>query len=291
MALPTYQLGTVPSVAEFNAFLRPNFDQDPPAELFPGHLYRLTDDALSNTTGSIKPDYRGFANALLVTAGIGLSIAYAAGTVIVPGGAPTAIAAGNLPLPDNSTNWIYVTTTGSIATSTTKPSLGLIIAQVITLNAAVSTVTDWRNRAFHVVPGLIDPARLGTATPSSTTFLRGDQSWAQLTIGVLPSTEILTTTAAMSANNSYTANNVALVQLTLPPTAAYGSTIQVEGKGTGGWKILQNSGQIIYFGNAATTLSTGSIASTNQRDVLTLKCVTANTDWQVTNSIGILNLV
>ncbi|MDP3769245.1 MAG: hypothetical protein Q8S13_14630, partial [Dehalococcoidia bacterium] len=37
--------------------------------------------------------------------------------------------------------------------------------------------------ASQIVSGTLGPARLGTGTPVSTTFLQGDQTWAQPALG------------------------------------------------------------------------------------------------------------
>lgn len=111
--------------------------------------------------------------------------------------------------------------------------------------------------------------------------------------GGLTWTDVTGTTQAMAVNNGYTANNAGLVTLTLPASAAYGSTMAVCGKGAGGWKIAQNSGQTIHFGSSAGTTSGvgGSLASTNQYDVVFILCTVANTDFTVIDSIGNLTVV
>lgn len=119
----------------------------------------------------------------------------------------------------------------------------------------------------------------GTITIAST---GGGLAWVDVT----------GTTQAMAVNTGYTANNASLVTLTLPSTAAYGSILAVVGKGAGGWKIAQNAGQTIHFGFVNTTTGTGgSLASTNQYDVVYLVCSTASTDFVVTNSIGNITVV
>jgi len=100
-------------------------------------------------------------------------------------------------------------------------------------------------------------------------------------------TEVTGTSQAMAADSGYIANNAGTVTLTLPTTTEIGDTIIVTGKGAGGWSIAQNAGQTIYFGTSATTTGvTGSLASTEDRDSLTLVCVTANNDFNVISSIG-----
>ena len=103
----------------------------------------------------------------------------------------------------------------------------------------------------------------------------------------MPWTEVTGTSQTMAINNAYIANNAALVTLTLPATAAIGDIVQIIGKGAGGYKIAQNAGQTIYFGNQTSTTGVGgSVDSTHQRDAIELVCVTANNDWGVTSSIG-----
>ena len=95
-------------------------------------------------------------------------------------------------------------------------------------------------------------------------------------------TEVTGTTQAMAADNGYVANNGALVVFTLPTTAAFGTVINLVGKGAGGWRIDQNSGQNIQVGSVSSTVGTGgSVASTNRFDSLELLCTTADTTWTV----------
>lgn len=99
-------------------------------------------------------------------------------------------------------------------------------------------------------------------------------------------TNVSGTSASMAANNGYTANNAGLVTLTLPSTAAVGDEVIVAGFGSGGWTIAQGTSQIIHFGSAATTTTSGTLASTNQYDGVTLRCVVANTTFVVTSAQG-----
>lgn len=100
------------------------------------------------------------------------------------------------------------------------------------------------------------------------------------------------TTVTMAINTGYVADNAALVTLTLPATAAFGSIFIIQGKGAGGWTIAQQSGQQIHLGNTATTAGTGgSLSSTNQWDSVTLVCVTANTTFAAYGSIGNITVV
>lgn len=92
--------------------------------------------------------------------------------------------------------------------------------------------------------------------------------------------EVSGTSANMVADAGYVSNNAGLVTLTLPATAAFGTSINIIGKGAGGWAIAQNAGQNVQIGNLSSTIGVGgSVASTNQFDSLELICTTANTTW------------
>ena len=130
-----------------------------------------------------------------------------------------------------------------------------------------------------------------TGTASGTTFLRGDGAWATPAGGGgITWSEITATTATAAINNGYIANNASLVTITLPPTAAVGSVVEVTGK-LGGWKIVYGTGDIIHFGNLDTTVTTGYLQSTLVRDSISLVCVVADTEWNVVSSIGNITIV
>lgn len=92
----------------------------------------------------------------------------------------------------------------------------------------------------------------------------------------------------MSVNTVYEINNGAsLVTLTLPVTASVGDLIKIVGQSSGGWSIAQNSGQSIKYPIQTTTTGVGgSLASTNQYNVVLLHCVIANTTWVVEYATG-----
>lgn len=103
--------------------------------------------------------------------------------------------------------------------------------------------------------------------------------------------DVTAATQAMAINTGYTANSSSLITFTLPATAAYGTELYVVGKGTGLWTIVQNASQIIHFGSVNTTVTTGSLSSTLQYDVVGLVCSVANTEWTVIQSIGDITYV
>lgn len=95
------------------------------------------------------------------------------------------------------------------------------------------------------------------------------------------------TTQSMTIDNGYVPTNTALTTITLPSTAAFGSTVAIAGYGAGGWKLAQNSGQIINFGTYPTTTGTsGALYSSASIDSVTLLCIVANTTWTVISAVG-----
>lgn len=103
--------------------------------------------------------------------------------------------------------------------------------------------------------------------------------------------EVTGTTQQMDINKSYSANNAALVTLTLPASSIKGDQLTVYGKGAGGWKIVQNSGQQIIVGESASTLSSGSVQSTYRYDIIKLTCITDNDVWTASAQSGNLAVV
>lgn len=100
------------------------------------------------------------------------------------------------------------------------------------------------------------------------------------------------TTQAASVNNGYIANNAGLVTITLPAVAEVGSIISVQGAGAGGWKIAQNTSQVIRTnGGSSLTGTGGSIASSSQYDSLSLMCITENTNWVIRDAYGNFNVI
>lgn len=103
--------------------------------------------------------------------------------------------------------------------------------------------------------------------------------------------EITGTTQAAAVNTKYYANNAGLVTITLPATAAQGDQVLIRGKGAGGWKLAQNSGQTIHGASDTTTGVGGSLASQARYDCVTVECITANTDFIIINQRGTLTTV
>lgn len=105
--------------------------------------------------------------------------------------------------------------------------------------------------------------------------------------GVISWVEVTTTSQSADVDTGYITNNANLVTVTLPSTIAVGEVVRISGKGAGMWRVAQNAGQTIYFGNQSTTTGAGGrLDATHRRDAIELVCVTANSDFNVISSIG-----
>jgi hypothetical protein len=101
--------------------------------------------------------------------------------------------------------------------------------------------------------------------------------------------DVAGTSQSASVNNGYVISNASQTTVSLPATAAVGSVISVQGKGAAGWILGANTGQVINYGSSPTS-ATGSLTSTNQFDAVTVVCITANSVWGVSQSIGTLTV-
>lgn len=108
-----------------------------------GHLPRLTDDSLSNTPGQLKDRVNSLKANLLVTAGSGLSINYAAGSALL-GNVFTSIAPGNRIVPASTTTIIYLSKAGSVIASNNVPVVRYLLAAVTTDTVSVTNILDLR---------------------------------------------------------------------------------------------------------------------------------------------------
>lgn len=136
-----------------------------------------------------------------------MTVAVASGTVRI-GGADVAVSSGNLTVTANATgnprlDLIVVNGSGTksvragTAASTPKfpsiPGSSVVLAAIYVPSGITAVtanhITDKRQFVSHVHPasevgsGTIATARLGSGSATSTTFLRGDQTWASLTAG------------------------------------------------------------------------------------------------------------
>lgn len=211
----------------------------------------------------------------------------------------TATSAGTM-LRANGTNWLASTSTfaDTYAASSLLYSngantvTGLATANSATLVTDATGVPSWTSSMTN---GQILIGSTGaTPVPATITGTLGitvTNGAGTITISGGGSgigwTEVTGTSQTMAADNGYVSSNPALVTLTLPTTAAFGTAITVLGKGAGGWKIAQGAGQQIHFGSVSSTAgATGYLSSTNQYDSIQLICITANNEWACIGSQG-----
>lgn len=132
-------------------------------------------------------------------------------------------------------------------------------------------------------------AAITAGTGISVTNGVGSITVASTGVGSLVWNDVAGTTQAAAVNQGYIISNASQTTVTLPAAAAEGSVFAVQGKGAAGWILQMNTGQVCHLGNIASS-SAGTFTSTNQWDSVTLVCVTANTTFAVTSSIGNLTV-
>lgn len=75
------------------------------------------------------------------------------------------------------------------------------------------------------------------------------------------------------ADYSYNANSASQLTVTIPANSTAGARITVNGLGSGGWKLLLNTGDTIVSIGGSTTTGTGSVAGL-QKGSITIECET-----------------
>lgn len=172
---------------------------------------------------------------------------------------------------------------------------GLATANSATLVTSSTGVPAWTSSMTN---GQVIVGSTG-ATPVSATI--GSSGNISITIGAgtlsigtsgfasFTYNDVSGTSQAAAVNNGYIISNNSQTNVTLPATAAEGSVIAVQGKGTAGWILTANTGQVIHLGSSASS-SGGTLTSTNQWDAVEVVCVTANTTWAVKSVIGNLTV-
>lgn len=146
----------------------------------------------------------------------------------------------------------------------------------------VDETDNTKEMAFMVAP---------VSTSTTRTVSMADRDIDLADVGVSWN-EVFVTSTSMAIGNGYIADNVAQVTLTLPSIAAVGDIVAASGRGSGGYQIAQNAGQIIHVAGSSTTTGVGgSLTSTSQFDCLELLCITANTTFVVRNSEGTFTIV
>lgn len=133
----------------------------------------------------------------------------------------------------------------------------LLIGSSVAPNIRVSTLQAGTGIAIANGNGTISIAATG-----------GGQAW----------TATASSSVAMSKDVGYIATGASLQTFTIPATAAVGDTFLIAGFGTGGWVLQANAGQTVRVGNVVTSTA-GTIASSDQGDIIEIVCAVANTSF------------
>lgn len=230
----------------------------------------------------------------------GTQVVSAVGTAAAPsytfsGNTTTGLSvpsAGTLVLSTGGANRLQITSGGA---STFSGSLTLPVLAGLVQSSSAGLLSSSNGTSGQVMIGggsapvwaaLTAGAGIGISNGANSITLTAAGS------GILPTIEVLSTSASAAINTTYITNNASRVVITLPTVAAQGSVIMIIGKGSGGWRLAQNAGQTIYFGLLQTLLGIlGSVTGLNARDVVQVRCITANTEWQVVSYIGTLTII
>lgn len=97
-----------------------------------------------------------------------------------------------------------------------------------------------------------------------------------------------TASVTMAINTGYTSSAGAiLVSFALPLFAPVGSWVEINGEGSGLFRVTQAAGQIIHSGSISTTLGvTGELDSLITYTSVKLRCIVADTTWELVSYNG-----
>lgn len=139
-----------------------------------------------------------------------------------------------------------------------------------------------------ILPGTITVDGVTVTSFTSAGYVKNDASGilsgGNSIAGVLSWTEIAADTVA-ETSKGYVCNNISELTVTLPALAAFGDCYGVSGKGAGGWKIQPQAGQRIHYCGISTKAG-GVVTSEHYGAHIELMCITANTDFKITNVVG-----
>lgn len=149
---PVLQNGDVFTAEIANAIAYPIVD----GADFLGHGPKVIDEYLDDAPTQLKSRFYNFYDRLKVSHNTGLTFSYLGGIVLLSDGSTASISPGSIPVPNNTTSYIFVGNNGVVQTSTQLPNECFPLALVITNSGTLSgSVIDLRDK-------IVD--RISTAT-------------------------------------------------------------------------------------------------------------------------------
>ncbi|UKO99351.1 phage tail protein [Nostoc sp. UHCC 0870] len=149
---PVLQNGDVFTAEIANAIAYPIVD----GADFLGHGPKVVDEYLDDAPTQLKSRFYNFYDRLKVSHNTGLTFSYLGGIVLLSDGSTASISPGSIPVPNNTTSYIFVGNNGVVQTSTQLPNECFPLALVITNSGTLSgSVIDLRDK-------IVD--RISTAT-------------------------------------------------------------------------------------------------------------------------------
>ena len=210
-----------------------------------------------------------------ITGGTGITVSNTPGAITInatPITTPVPVTDGGTGLESLTDGGILLGSGTGDVTVTPQPSDGQLLVGVSGSDPTLATLTAGTNITITNTPGSI---KIDASSGSGI-------AWSEIT----------TNSFNLLKNNGYITNNISLIIGTLPLTASLGDTFRICGKGSGGWKIAQNPGQIIkYNGLSSASGIGGYIKSTGIDDCIEILCTATNTTFTVISSQGILNII
>lgn len=177
------------------------------------------------------------------------------------------------------------------AGTTTLTQLGPVNRAVLTSSATgVPAMTALATNGQIIIGSTAGAPAAGTITGTAISVTNGSNSISlSVTGGGLTWNNVTGASQTVFSSNGYIANRATLVTFTMNSTNS-GDVSRIVGKGAGGWTLLPSGTQRFFIGSQASTVTTGSLSSTNAGDCVELVALNS-TDIIVTSMIGNITVV
>lgn len=233
----------------------------------------------SGTNGQVNTTTNGVFTVATGTGTVSISADATANTVNIGTGSGVK----TVTIGSTTTTSPTVIRSGSGGITLNNGSGNLVISPFTTTGALVSNASGVITDASASTAGFVLTSN-GASTPPSFQAAGGGG-------GGFTWNNVTGSSQAMSINNGYVDNGSGTPTVfTLPSTAAVGSIVAVQGNSSGLFSIAQNSGQIINFNSASTSVGvSGSLSALTRYNSIYLICTVADTDWVCNQSVGTFN--